>query len=296
MHPTRSVFYKYQSAATAIAVLSARRLRWSSPLSFNDPFDVTQTLRLDIDPAVLQPVLVDAFINVLKNPAPPAAATIQLKLIHTLFWRATRPSDRDSILDELRSTSGSPTAGGINAFDELQKTWNGLVPQFRILCLSESPTITPMWNHYADAYKGTVLEFQADVSVDSALQLAKPVIYQDTPPRIADVNEWARAIVETNGKRFHELFREMQYVKATSWAYEKEWRVVSYARPDSSGLTSDLGFHPKEVRGLYLGPNTLPADEAVLRSLLVGDLNHVTVYKGRLPTGKATAFLFNPSA
>jgi hypothetical protein len=32
--------YKYFTAATAIAILTTQTFRWSSPLIFNDPFDV----------------------------------------------------------------------------------------------------------------------------------------------------------------------------------------------------------------------------------------------------------------
>jgi hypothetical protein len=46
---SRQIFYKYIKASVAKTVLATRRLRWSSPLLFNDPFDVTQELRLNFD-------------------------------------------------------------------------------------------------------------------------------------------------------------------------------------------------------------------------------------------------------
>ena len=110
------------------------------------------------------------------------------------------------------------------------------------LCLSEVPDITPMWHHYADAYKGVVLEFRAEPSVDSALQLARPVIYQDDPPHIASPHAWAKTIIATNGSELHELFRESQYIKTLSWSYEREWRVVSLARAGDTGLFADRAF------------------------------------------------------
>ena len=36
----RRFFYKYMSAETARIILANRRLRWSSPILFNDPFDI----------------------------------------------------------------------------------------------------------------------------------------------------------------------------------------------------------------------------------------------------------------
>jgi hypothetical protein len=55
----RQFFFNYVTAAVAKIVLTTRKLRWSSPLLFNDPFDVTQELRLNIDEARLSAVLTD---------------------------------------------------------------------------------------------------------------------------------------------------------------------------------------------------------------------------------------------
>ena len=52
----RQYFYKYVTAKVAKIVLATRKLRWSSPLLFNDPFDVTQELRLNFDEAKLNAV------------------------------------------------------------------------------------------------------------------------------------------------------------------------------------------------------------------------------------------------
>ena len=53
----RQFFYKYVTAKVAKIVLTTRKLRWSSPLLFNDPFDVTQDLRLNFDEAKHRPII-----------------------------------------------------------------------------------------------------------------------------------------------------------------------------------------------------------------------------------------------
>ncbi len=60
--PSRENFYKCMTARVAKVVLTTRRLRWSSPLLFNDPFDVTQELRLNFDEQGL-----DAALNELSK-------------------------------------------------------------------------------------------------------------------------------------------------------------------------------------------------------------------------------------
>jgi hypothetical protein len=46
----RQKFYKYVSAATAKEVLATRTLRWSSPMLFNDAFDVPRELSFGVTP------------------------------------------------------------------------------------------------------------------------------------------------------------------------------------------------------------------------------------------------------
>src|SRR6266849_6774114 len=66
----RQHFYKYVSAKTAKAILTTRKLRWSSPVLFNDPFDVTQELRLDFDVAALSAALVEEMADLIIAGGP----------------------------------------------------------------------------------------------------------------------------------------------------------------------------------------------------------------------------------
>jgi hypothetical protein len=47
--PHREVFFKYSSASTAIKILERSAVRYSSPLIFNDPFDIQSGLHLPFD-------------------------------------------------------------------------------------------------------------------------------------------------------------------------------------------------------------------------------------------------------
>ena len=62
----RRVLYKYVTAEVAKIILTTRRLRWSSPLLFNDPFDVTQELRLDFGQAEINAVLTERWASLLE--------------------------------------------------------------------------------------------------------------------------------------------------------------------------------------------------------------------------------------
>jgi hypothetical protein len=275
----RHVFYKYMSARVAAIVLATRKLRYSSPLQFNDPFDVTQELRLNFDEGTLGTALTARVTWLIEN------AGLGTPISHPFFgplvaWAAKQPVEtRRKLANRLRPGVIEPTPGQTQALQLLRETWSVLVPNFRVLCLSEAHDVAPMWNHYADKYQGVVLEFFAVAEIDSVFQVARPVVYQDVPS-MADVNAWVRCMLGEGDARWQDLFLEYLYVKTPDWSYEKEWRVpVPARRPDDSDLFGDYGFHPRELTGIYFGPKCSDHDREDLLKLLVHGLEHVKAYQ-----------------
>ena len=160
--PSRPVFYKYMKATVAKTVIATRRLRWSSPLLFNDPFDVTQELRLNFDEHGLNSAMTERVAWLIEYAEP---ATFNVK--HPFFGPLIRgamgqaPDARRNMASDLREGIGGPTPGQAAALQLLKDTWSAMVPTCRILCLSKVNDVAPMWHHYADKYQGVVLEFLA---------------------------------------------------------------------------------------------------------------------------------------
>ena len=201
-----------------------------------------------------------------------------------------KPNLRRLIVEELRRDDA--TTGQIDVLARLKQHWHGLVPRFRVLCLSELNDVTPMWHHYADAYKGTVLEFEAVDGLDSAFLVARPVKYQDTPPAIASKEVWVECILQRSTRTYRDLFTEYEYVKTLAWEYEREWRIVSFARDSDSGLFSDYPFHPRELAGVYLGTLCSQEDERDILALRCHGFEHVRVFKARRH-GTEARFVFD---
>jgi hypothetical protein len=273
MSPT--AFYKYMKASTAMTVLATRRLRWSSPVLFNDLFDVAQELRLNFDEAELTTALNNTLAAYLEQGDlsrvnhPAFAAAFGVLLCAT-------PEQRRAWAAELREKAGPTTPGQVAALAALKEQWRALVPTFRILCLSELKDVPSMWQHYADDYRGLVLEF-SPIDGDSPLLAARPVVYQDTPPAIADPQSWVDRMLDQSG--YSDLFKEYQYVKSTAWAYEKEWRIVSGAREeDAEDQVAYYDFHLRDLRAIYLGPRCSASDRSDLLALLAHGLEHVRAY------------------
>lgn len=275
MHDRR-YFYKYVTTDVAKIVMATRKLRWSSPLKFNDPFDVTQQLRLPFSADDLNLALAQQLAALFETGDP---TLVRQPLARTLLQvaGAMTPQSRAQVAAKLRSNPGVATPGRIDSFNELRIVWHEVVPLLRALCLSESYEIVPMWAHYAENGTGAVLEFEAIDHLDSVFLMARKVVYQDTPPAIATPPAWAQCMLGTSRTSYMDLFSELMYVKTTPWSYEREWRLVTVARPDDADLHGDWGFHPRELAGVYLGPRCSGQHREDILALRAMGLEHIRV-------------------
>lgn len=275
----RQFFYKYVTAKVAKIVLTTRKVRWSSPLLFNDPFDFTQELRLNFDEAQLNAVLIERVASLMEDGDPSSSVKHPIQAALLRVVRRASLDVRRAMAEELRQSVGVPTAGQVQSLAAVKDMWRNMVPTFRVLCLSELNDVTSMWLHYADAYKGVVLEFSAIDELDSPFLVAQPVIYQDGPTAIADADAWVSWMLGQGTSTYWDLFSEYQYAKTNAWSYEKEWRIVSGARPGETGLFADYPFYARELTGIYFGSRCSTEDRAELLSLLVQGLEHVSAHE-----------------
>jgi hypothetical protein len=267
------VFYKYTSAHVAKTVLATRRLRWSSPLLFNDPFDVTQELRLNFDDNALHRAVLERAAWLIEHgDGSTPVGHYAFGPVIRLAMRA-RPEVRKQMANEVRRGVREANPRQSEALKEIKDMWRAMVPTFRILCLSEVNDCGPMWHHYADKYRGVVMEFFAVKEVDSAFQMARPVLYQDAPS-IADA--------------YVDLFKEYLHVKNPEWSYEREWRIaVPGRRVDDAEHFGDYGFNARELTAIYLGPKCSPTDREDLLKLLTHGLQHVKAFQMEFDTKQA---------
>jgi hypothetical protein len=276
-------FYKYFTPSTAKAVLTNRTLRWSSPLIFNDPFDVPRNLSFDFTARELQEALAEDLAVMIETAAPtPPRAMPALDFLLNALRNNPNPEYRTSIANDLRTNALKNIPVPAIGFRALQEFWDQSIPTMRILCFSENATSTVMWAHYAVAHTGVALEFEALDAVDSPLLMVRPVQYQDAPPKLPSKQEWVESMVGRHPIDLKELFSEYQYVKENQWAYELEWRIVSFSRPGESGLFADYNFWAEELRRVILGANCSAGDEAQIAALVAAKYPNATVVRARI--------------
>jgi hypothetical protein len=272
----RTSFFKYMTAPTARIVLATRKLRWSSPILFPDPFDVPINLELPFKTAELQHKLVHIVADMMES-----GKEFQHPDLVSLAGRLKALSNEDEvrrlIIEDLRAW---PDAGvNVPSLKEIQAHWEKLRPDMRILCLCERNNITPMWTIYAQNHTGAVFEFTDHKYIDTPIALARRVIYRAEPPRLATMEEWIDSILHIRKLSLQDFFADYQYVKGNDWAHEFEWRLISYKRHGESGLYADWGFDPGELTAIYLGSRISDDDACVIKALLTHGLEHVKLFK-----------------
>lgn len=253
----RQTFYKYMSASTAKIVLDSCSLRWSSPVIFNDPFDVPREVMKDVNEISLGRALTRKLRHVLLNPrhdlinVNPRIKPL-LEIYKRLFPYGVPPELAEKFQEIEMAPPVSP--GAPSAIDDMKNMWREMLNDRRILCLSENATIPPMWNHYADGYQGVVIEFECIDDLDSAWLIAKPINYTNEMPLTYTAEGMAELLFLPDSQAIDYINNEITYIKTEDWAYEKEWRISTYSNSVKTGYYNDFGFHPLEIKSVILGP------------------------------------------
>ncbi len=271
-------FYKYVPADIAKVILRERTLRWSSPLLFDDPYDVVREMAKGLEMVQIQGCIIDRIIDLmLSDEDLPLGLASRLHFLVNTFRNTDQNRVREEAIEVLRESRGGSLSDGA-ALKALRIMWQKMVPTFRILCLSARKDIERMWLKYADGQKGVVLEFACVEEVSAPWILAKAVLYEDRAT-LLDKVAWGKVLVLNQEEASKCLLNESCYIKTTDWAYQEEWRVVSFRRKRELGHYSDYGFHPRSLSALCFGAGISDVNREEIASLLKGDLGHVRLFE-----------------
>lgn len=257
---------------------------------FNDPFDVPRELSFGINPDDIVRALARRISNLIKQP-PEDTSKLEpkVRLIVDTVKKGISADLKAQLLAGLADSAETLRPTG-QSMEDFRQMWRDLLPQFRILCLTESPSHAAMWYHYADQYRGVVLELRCDDELDSAWLLAKPVTYPTSKPGVYTADGWAELLTTIKGLALENLLTVATYTKVPDWSYENEWRITSFCRPPESGLFTDYRLNPREVAGVYLGPNISTPDRERILALTA---HYPTVAIHPVSIGMAREFHFS---
>lgn len=271
--------YKYLSAQTGLIVLRSQALRYSSPLLFNDPFDVPREWD-GFTVAELERAMMERLRCYLRGEVVPQSPSMR-KLLQVYAERSSIVSEEQLVAqaqfflsfqrNRLESYRG-----------DFEDAWRERLPALRIGCFAQDATSAAMWAHYGQAHTGIVLQFESSDERDSVSLLAEPVMYQTSKPSLPSANEWVRMFLSEIELDWDQVLREYQYVKHADWSYEREVRVVTARKPTETGLYSDIVFHPLDLQGVILGANAANETESEIREIVSAQYPHATIFRARI--------------
>lgn len=254
--PGERPFYKYLPPSTALAILQSQTVRYSSPLSFNDPFDVQSGLHFDFDMDTLHDRVIERIHQLASAAVEPPIDAQDVWGQVVLTIRKHYPTHG---FDQKRwkIKSGPSFNQVVQLIKETQKKcqehWrNMLTPSSRVFCVSEVKDSLLMWAHYAKDHTGCVFEFWSLPNEDNALSVARCVDYVETPPPFYSEDEWLDDFVGIKKLDLNRLNRRYAYVKSSHWSYEREWRVW-YPLAEGSGEFDEVPIRSSELRAMYIG-------------------------------------------
>jgi hypothetical protein len=254
-------------ASTASLVLRNSTFRWSAPELFNDPFDVPRELSFGIEPKQMSKASAQRIAALIMSPpADTSDLSPLLRLIIDTVKRGISEKAMQALLSGLEDEIGGDTSSG-ESLEAMRTMWRNTLPNFRILCLTENPAHASMWHHYADQYRGVVIELRCVDELDSPWVAAKPVTYPQEKPLVYTAEGWAELLSLRQDLAIRRMLDLATYTKSPEWEYEAEWRLVSTKRPHEMGNHSDYKFHPDEIGGIYLGPRISQEDRESVAAL-----------------------------
>jgi hypothetical protein len=238
----------------ALKVLSSRSLRWSSPDTFNDPFDMGFPLHVDIDHVSVRRRTLKSLWDACYSPKEIPVGNDIGRKIQDRKATFAKVSRREFNLRFGRAID--KTLQKIPFLvDESDADFQRAMKDTKVLCLTERRDSILMWSHYAQMHQGVVFELGCVPHRDSAWGAAMPVKYGDMPPMYNDdflIRVLSGQATMNTSKFTNELIKGFVTAKAADWSYEREWRVVLHFR-DPNQRAEYLAFSPDELAAVYLG-------------------------------------------
>lgn len=222
---TLTQFYKYTSPTTALKIIEGRRLRWSSPVLFNDPFDHQTGFLWNFSGEELSAELVKWMEHAVYDVPnySPTDQTAATRLVHLMRQRRPpRDKFRDFSAEVVAKESGQD-------FPRQAARLNEEVTRFlldsQVLCLSEVHDNVVLWAHYAQSHQGAVYKLRRLEHLDHRFLVAQPVEYTSEPATYASATEYARHLLGIEQFDPTQRIWRLAYRKHKDWSYEREWRV-----------------------------------------------------------------------
>lgn len=262
--------YKYVTPER-IDVLRTGRIRFSQPTALNDPFelrpyfdnlisDSVVLAYMAANPVDLTPQLTKAYAQLSDDqkralPLDNYLATVK-HVVESDEFRVQFPQYIAVMLEWIRDLA-APIRNQLA---------DGIGSRVGILSLTEDPTNTLMWSHYAAQHQGMVYCFDEKHSFFDRRHSPEDTFYQVRPVVYLARNA-SQSLIDMNDDVF-------LFAKAPEWSYEREWRVLAplaeadHVVENTPEKVSLFALPPGVVTGVILGARMSLDNRQAVQELL----------------------------
>lgn len=288
-YPGHRSLFKYASPDAALATLTNRTVRYSSPLKFNDPFDIQTGLHFDFDPQELHGKFVDYLDAFARSSVAPKVDEKDPWGEMALQFRNSYPTQGfdkhrwQKLTAEVFNKELLPIIKTTQV--EYSTYWKNALPGMRVFCISEERDNLLMWAHYAKDHTGVVFEFLSLPEIDNTLSISQKVKYSISPPTFFTEQEWLDDLLTI--KRFNPLDLRNRFIlnKSKEWEYEKEWRIWY---PNS--ITEDghdyIPINQQELSKIFIGCKAEKKFKEDITTLAREAFPNIQIYQASARTDK----------
>lgn len=184
---------------------------------------------------------------------------------------------------------------------DLMATYQEIVqdlPQLPTTCFSNSPTVTPMWAHYAANHSGFVLEFDVDILMQAFEEITiQDVAYKDAPN--GSIQDSLQRVAVTKKPRHAVWLRQLvlseaYFSKQTAWAYEQECRLVDFNDYVEEFSGNKILFVPLDCLSAIIFGKNFPV-ERLDEAKTLAETNGLNWFKEELGKAQPSPFFISAS-
>jgi hypothetical protein len=256
--------FKYAKCDIAIKILENETLKWSTPDSFNDPFEFKSPFEYGFDWDEMKEIALRGMATILTQleephlfSGNPVASVIPQRRLEC------KGRDPAEVCNLRREEFGRLVEKWKEQSAADRETWLARKQTYRVLCLSAVHNSILMWSHYTNDHQGVVLEFRPIINAKSHRRTlgtdsenigVGPVIYSEEVPVAANLDDWVKFLTGLGPKpNTQNAWVKAVFTKSSVWSYENEWRIISKKQTGEEGQFSFRKFRPEELVAIYFG-------------------------------------------
>jgi hypothetical protein len=188
MYHDRQYFYKYVTAETALLILQNQTLKYSSPIIFNDPFDVQTNLDYGFTTEKMMEAFIDELFRLIHDEVEPVGDNTYplvsgIQQMRHVVKKSSRRMPKDVFRQQNKALVKDTVQRAEPMLKDMNSLWKKIARASKVFCVAEEYDNLLMWAHYARDHTGAVIKFECLRELDTPLCIARKVSYVVTPPR-----------------------------------------------------------------------------------------------------------------